>query len=66
MKVARSTYDPHALLLRAGDWLVEAERTKLEALRALCVSEAERCLELVQRSLITPVLRERVDPAMDR
>jgi hypothetical protein len=57
----RNYYDPHDLMARAAEWLVEAESATRGAIRALCISEAERCAQLAQRSLFTPVLLEPSD-----
>jgi hypothetical protein len=51
-------YDPHVQLAWAAEWLAELASATCEARRALCLRQAERCLELVQRSMCTPVLIE--------
>jgi hypothetical protein len=57
----RNHYDPHDLMARAAEWLVEAESATRGAIRALCITEAERCVQIAQRSLFTPVLLEPPD-----
>jgi hypothetical protein len=57
----RNYYDPHDLMARAAEWLLEAESATRGAIRALCINEAERCAKLAQRSLFTPVLLEPSD-----
>ncbi len=49
-------YDPIAQFVRAEEWLVEAERANLVALRDLCLIEGARCHRRAERSLTTPVL----------
>jgi hypothetical protein len=51
-------YDPHVQMAWAAEWLAEVASATCEARRTLCLNQAERCLELVQRSICTPVLLE--------
>ena len=55
-------YDPHVQMAWAAEWLAEVMTATSEARRALCLNQAERCLELVQRSICTPVLLETPRP----
>lgn len=57
--MTRSRYDLHAQMLRAEEWLDEARRADLTAMRELCLNEAARCHRIIQLSLDTPVLRIR-------
>ena len=53
-----SPYDPAVLRNRASLWRVEAAVATREAMRLFCLSQADECEQLVQRSLSTPILRE--------
>jgi hypothetical protein len=57
-------YDPHVQMAWAAEWLAEVASATCEARRILCLNEAERCLELVQRSICTPVLLETPHPRL--
>jgi hypothetical protein len=52
-----SPYDTQALRERADRWRVEAARATLEAVRVLCVDEAEKCERRLQQSFWTPIVR---------
>jgi hypothetical protein len=52
----RNSYDIAGLLAASSQWRIEAERTILPAMRALCLAEADRCERLVQRSITVPVI----------
>jgi hypothetical protein len=54
----RSPYDPVVLTERAQLWRAEAACATLEAMRTLCLTEAERCERRVQLSVSTPVILE--------
>ena len=51
-------YDPQMQIVRAAEWLAQADGETCGGRRVLCLSEAEGCLQLVHRSLFTPVLLE--------
>lgn len=53
-----SYYDPNALTAKAKAWRAEVAVTPLDAMRAFCLSEAERCDRIVEQSLHTPVFHE--------
>jgi hypothetical protein len=55
----RSSYDPIELLARSRLWRVEAAAAPFPSMRAFCLSEADRCEQMVQRSFHTPILMER-------
>ena len=57
-------YDPHVQMAWAAEWLAEVASATCEARRALCLNQAERCLDLVQRSICTPVLLETPHPRL--
>jgi hypothetical protein len=59
--MSRSPYDLAVLRERAALWRAEAAAATLEAMRAFCLTEADRCERRVQMSLFTPVFRERVE-----
>ncbi|HET6306249.1 MAG TPA: hypothetical protein VFG12_03630 [Rhodopila sp.] len=56
--MSKSPYDIVALMERALLWRAEAEATLLEAMRAFCLTEAERCERRVELSRSTPMFRE--------
>ncbi len=51
-------YDPHVQIAWASEWLAEVATATSETRRTLCLRQAERCLDLVHRSIFTPVLIE--------
>ena len=50
-------YDPIALRERAQQWRDEASEASSEALRSICLAEANACDRRRQMSLTTPVLQ---------
>jgi hypothetical protein len=54
----KSQYDPEALKERARQWLDEAQRATSQAIREVCLAEAEKYTRRLRQSLSTPVFRE--------
>ena len=59
--MSSSPYDLTVLRERAALWRAEAAAARFEAMRAFCLTEADRCESRVQMSLSTPVFREMPD-----
>jgi hypothetical protein len=56
--VVGNYYDPHVQIALASEWLSQVATATCQARRTLCLRQAEHCLDLVHRSIFTPVLLE--------
>ena len=59
--MTHSQYNVWALEERIRQWHDEADRASSEAIRRICLDEANDCERQRQRSLSTPVLKQRSD-----
>jgi uncharacterized protein len=60
-KKHRSEYDTHALADRARQWRMEADAMTSEAMRSICLTEADKYEQRLRQSFSTPVIRETDD-----
>jgi len=54
----QSFYDPSLLLARAQEWRNEAAVATDLSIQSYCLTEAARCVRIVQRSIGTPILAD--------